>query len=69
MTTLSPRQAQTLAFLKKHKGNSPSLQKIASFLGMSSRNSALGFLNHLERKGFIVRYEGVIRLTQLGEKS
>ena len=67
--TLSPRQAQTLAFLKKHKGNSPSLQKIADHLGVSSRNSVTGFLNQLERKGFIVRYEGVIRLTQLGGKS
>ncbi len=67
--TLSPRQAQVLAFLKKHKGNSPSLQKIADHLGVSSRNSVTGFLNHLERKGYIVRDDGVIRLTKLGEMS
>lgn len=67
--TLSPRQRQVLAFLKKQKGNSPSLQKIADHLGVSSRNSVTGFLNHLERKGYIVRDDGVIRLTKLGEMS
>lgn len=69
ITTLSPRQCQVLAFLKKQKGNSPSLQKIADHLGVSSRNSAVGFLDHLERKGYIVRYFGRITLTRLGEKS
>lgn len=69
ITTLSPRQCQVLAFLKKHQGKTPSLQKIADHLGVSSRNSAVGFLDHLERKGYIVRDDGVIRLTKLGEMS
>jgi len=69
ITTLSPRQSQVLAFLKKQKGKTPSLQKIADHLGVSSRNSVTGFLNQLERKGYIVRDDGVIRLTKLGEMS
>lgn len=65
---LTEKQAEVLAFVKKFlKANSypPTLQEIATAIGVVMPTTASVHLNELERKGYINRGRGKFRAIQI----
>lgn len=65
-TTLTARQQEVLAFIRKHyreQGCAPTIREIAVGMGIKSPNAVAGHLRPLSRKGYIRRDNaGHIRL-------
>ena len=64
-TSMSPRQRETLLFIQRyqsgHGGQSPTLQEIATGLGLKGRNNAQAFVMALEKQGLLKRDPSVSR--------
>ncbi len=62
---MSPRQRDTLVFIQRYQsengGASPTLQEIATGLGLKVRNNAQAFVAALEKKGLLKRDSAIAR--------
>lgn len=70
---MTRRQADALDFIKGYQseqgGVSPTLQQIATALGLRNRSTAKKLLDGLEQRGFIRRLPGKVRAIEVINKT